>query len=101
TSPHPDLPTFPTRRSSDLERVQPVIQRLAALKKLLRRERDEHRRRRGGQPALNLDLIQANRERGHQPFFLLEVQPLERTVVFLRSEEHTSELQSRFDLVCR
>src|SRR5207249_5219774 len=31
----------------------------------------------------------------------INVAPLEVEAVLLRSEEHTSELQSRFDLVCR
>ena len=33
---------------------------------------------------MNLDLIQPQREAAHQSFFLLEVQPGQRTVIFLR-----------------
>ena len=64
--------------------VQAVIQSLTALKKLLRRERNENRRAGCGQSALNFDLVQADGKRGHKTFFLLEVQTLERTVIFLR-----------------
>src|SRR5699024_12534123 len=61
---HLDLPSFPTRRSSDLSTG---------------------------------------------PYSMITQQPLggkaqfggQRTVLYHRSEEHTSELQSRFDLVCR
>ena len=36
------------------------------------------------QPSLNLDLIEAQGQRGHQPFFLLEVKPCQLAVVLLR-----------------
>src|SRR5699024_12321532 len=63
---HRHLHSFPTRRSSDLQRLRPHGRR--------------HRRHRRRARRL--------RERLHPQ------QPR-------RSEEHTSELQSRFDLVCR
>ena len=63
--------------------VQAVIQRLTALKKFLRGKGDEDRSAGSGQCAFNLHLIDADGQRGHQPLFLLEVQPLERTVVLL------------------
>src|SRR5207249_7184546 len=84
-----DLHSFPTRRSSDLEgdiedlvRVRPddappLVDEIG---------RDE----RAEQQALRAD----ERPEGH----LAVVEPHARVV---RSEEHTSELQSRFDLVCR
>src|SRR5438034_2012337 len=57
-----DLPSFPTRRSSDLQR------------------RERHQ-------------ADARPEEVHDPFH--------RELLGLRSEEHTSELQSHSDLVCR
>ncbi len=65
------------------QRVQPVVESFAALKKLLRGKRHENRCAGSSQPALDLHLIDADRQRGHQPFFLLEVKTLERTVVLL------------------
>ena len=65
------------------QRVQPIVKSLTVLKKLLRGERHENRRAGSGQSALNLHLIDADRQRGHQPFLLLEVKTLERTVILL------------------
>ena len=65
------------------QRVQPVVESFAALKKLLRGERHENRCAGSGQPAFDLHLIDADRQRGHQPLFLLEVKTLERTVILL------------------
>ena len=65
------------------QRIQPVVESFAALKKLLRGERHENRCAGSGQSALNLHLIDADRQRGHQPFLLLEVKTLERTVILL------------------
>ena len=65
--------------------VDPVVQRLlAVLEKFLSGERHEDGRGAGGQPPLNLDLIEAQGQRGHQPFFLLEVKPCQLAVVLLR-----------------
>ena len=65
--------------------VDPVVQRLfAVLEKLLGGERNKDSRGTGGQPSLNLDLIEAQGQRGHQPFFLLEVKPCQLAVVLLR-----------------
>src|SRR5437868_9079651 len=61
---HRDLPSFPTRRSSDLE-----YQRMRDAAKAIIRE--------------------------------IGVETGGSNIQFARSEEHTSELQSRFDLVCR
>ena len=63
--------------------IDAVIQRFAALKQLLRRKRNKDRSGRCGQAALDVDLVQAERKAAHQPLFLLEVQTLQRTVVFL------------------
>src|SRR5690606_42159801 len=82
------LPSFPTRRSSDLRRGAhfPLfrIQRGA-----VRGSRGEHGKRSdGGAGRRPGDVRNAGRE-GH-------VRPVPQ-----RSEEHTSELQSRENLVCR
>src|SRR5206468_11028858 len=77
-APHRDLHSFPTRRSSDLAHELPE-------------DRGRHQERR------------RDRERG------VPLRPADETRVltpvgkrgFRRSEEHTSELQSRSDLVCR
>src|SRR5699024_9559085 len=64
--------------------IDAVIQRLfAILKKFLRRERYKDSGRTGGQPALDLDLVQTQRQRGHQAFLLLEIQPYQLAVVLL------------------
>src|SRR5207249_11258887 len=99
TTPHPDPPTlhsFPTRRSSDLHRQRDA--------ELLREERvallaaqvePEELERRGRVVAAALEARPGrHRERPARD----AVGRVRRGV---RSEEHTSELQSRFDLVCR
>ena len=64
--------------------VQAIIQAfLTGLIQFLRGERHENRCAGSGQPALDLHLIDADRQRGHQPLFLLEVKTLERTVILL------------------
>src|SRR5207253_7516938 len=75
---HPDLPSFPTRRSSDLRRhrLGPDAPQVAA---------GEARRHRSADPFLG---VEAGGEEVHR----------QRR---RRSEEHTSELQSRGHLVCR
>ena len=65
------------------QRVQPVVESFAALKKLLRGEWHENRRAGSGQSAFDLHLIDADRQRGHQPFLLLKIKTLERTVILL------------------
>src|SRR5699024_12600623 len=80
SDPHPDLHSFPTRRSSDL--VQTIARML------------------GGGLVRRSDLAKgvARLQEGLQ----LTTQSLHRASEMVhRSEEHTSELQSRFDLVCR
>src|SRR5699024_12718279 len=78
-----DLHSFPTRRSSDLPGHQALLACITLRLDLL-----GHGVRRDG---LELRLTEAAR----QPQTPLPV------VGHHRSEEHTSELQSRFDLVCR
>src|SRR5699024_12772415 len=83
-----DLLSFPTRRSSDLQRRPGALPLCPAARRRQKICRD------GLGPALavwlrpdlhNLRLPGSAPERRYHP----------------RSEEHTSELQSRFDLVCR
>src|SRR5699024_12606688 len=71
------LHSFPTRRSSDLNAGQIVLGAGSGLSKSL--------------GALEADAFEAVPRNGLAPF----------ECVANRSEEHTSELQSRFDLVCR
>src|SRR5207249_12071547 len=83
--PHP----FPTRRSSDLA-AQGRLARLGGCRDLAR-ARQERR-------AALLHLGGAGHLRGEARHGCAA---RERGAVPARSEEHTSELQSRFDLVCR
>src|SRR5699024_12523580 len=83
--------SFPTRRSSDLAAVDQLRLRAEMIEQSalgdpgLRRHGVERRTSRSA-------LIEQNVERVEQLLFGLRR---------IRSEEHTSELQSRFDLVCR
>src|SRR5690606_42089888 len=83
---HPRLPSFPTRRSSDLAELAPGKLELLAVRPEAEAER----------VAVLGDQRIEKRLRGlglHRPH------ALDDGVV--RSEEHTSELQSRENLVCR
>src|SRR5207253_11284512 len=85
---HRDLLSFPTRRSSDLRHAGA---RLAAL----------HPRRDADGDLLALALVVSDPgQRDVAAQFHCRV-PLHHDVRFGRSEEHTSELQSRGHLVCR
>src|SRR5207249_5437531 len=81
---HPHLHSFPTRRSSDLFRLA------------------VNYHPRGDQENAIAELTRGIRE-GEQHQVLLGVTGSGKTFTMakVRSEEHTSELQSRFDLVCR
>src|SRR5699024_12808560 len=74
--PHQDLHSFPTRRSSDLTTKELAYSQFAQLEV----------------PALTWAIFEVV-----GPF----PETLQNTWGKDRSEEHTSELQSRFDLVCR
>src|SRR5207249_10532560 len=98
---HPTLHSFPTRRSSDL-RITPSISRpvddCGNVDKLwMVPKRGLEPRHPCGHQTLNLARLPIPplrpRERSHNTFQLCQVKPRR-----LRSEEHTSELQSRFDL---
>src|SRR5437899_341168 len=76
---HPDLHSFPTRRSSDLSKGQEDITRGSAV---LRRAQAQQ------------EIREAKKQENSPPGSrIIEVE--------LRSEEHTSELQSLRHLVCR
>src|SRR5690606_41842562 len=91
---HPQLDSFPTRRSSDLaEAGEPVGLALAEIAP-------------DGTPAaelLSLYVAQPARGQGLATMLVerLEGELRSQHVARLRSEEHTSELQSRENLVCR
>src|SRR5207249_10601333 len=85
----PLLPSFPTRRSSDLSEQR--------LFKCRRVEAGTHEKgRRPRRVVESLAARRAWRSARRSPVTLRH-----RLSTALRSEEHTSELQSRFDLVCR
>src|SRR5699024_11851270 len=78
---HRDLYSFPTRRSSDLPRLLQLIHRLSLL------ERSQY--------SMDYASLENKNFLSWNP---LQIHPC---LICPRSEEHTSELQSRFDLVCR
>src|SRR5699024_11855330 len=90
---HRDLRSFPTRRSSDLQ-LRLVGFQAAGL--ALKRNGDGVRAGVGADDAAQL-------EEGHRRMAKGFFAQLGQLVAArqTRSEEHTSELQSRFDLVCR
>src|SRR5699024_12149079 len=91
TPPPQDLPPFPTRRSSDLwawSAARAILYRPALVAAVIERPLACLGSPRAGLPADRARHL-ASRLRS------------ELTIKAERSEEHTSELQSRFDLVCR
>src|SRR5699024_12522194 len=82
TRPHTNLHSFPTRRSSDLEikRYQKIISNKDAILQDAQSKAD--------------NIIEDTKKQ-------VKEMVKESEVMQQRSEEHTSELQSRFDLVCR
>src|SRR5690606_41303922 len=85
--PHPNLHSFPTRRSSDLLPDQPTTT-----------WRSSNRSSRGWSGAMKSSGV--NR-RSRSPLPSRSLLPAVGRVRSRRSEEHTSELQSRENLVCR
>src|SRR5437868_13140425 len=83
---HPKLLSFPTRRSSDLEGTHPCLPLSEWIRFFHETISQPHKHDLFSRREL-FDI----RELSGDPSILAE----------LRSEEHTSELQSRFDLVCR
>src|SRR5688572_32743951 len=86
---HRDLHSFPTRRSSDL----PVIK--------YRDVDDAVRRANDTRYGLSGSVWTNNLERGAEVAARLEVGTAYVNQHHIRSEEHTSELQSQSNLVCR
>lgn len=71
------------------KRIQAVVQRFfSALVQFLRGKGDEDSRAAGGQSPLNFDLAVCQRQRGHKPLLLLEVQPPQKAVVGLHDARH-------------
>src|SRR5690606_41888874 len=93
---HPDPPSFPPRRSSDLasiwhlngSRLEPVA--------MYRRDIDRHET----PPAIDASLFPRYLE-ALQSGRAIDAHHAQRDPRTRRSEEHTSELQSRENLVCR
>src|SRR5947207_8759936 len=83
------VPSFPTRRSSDL--VARQARAMAGGRAEIRSGRGEERRRARERPA----------GRGCADVSLAAVARARRRALHRRSEEHTSELQSHSELVCR
>src|SRR5699024_12642608 len=90
--PLPPLPSSPTRRSSDLAWNHRHSALHAAYQQGI-----------PGKDRLQPDPLCVPRPAGRQHFLLDSEKAKDQKVstYFVRSEEHTSELQSRFDLVCR
>ena len=63
--------------------VDAVVHGRTALEKLLRDKGHKHRHVGGGKAALNLYLVDAQRQAGHKALFLLVVQPDKRAVILL------------------
>src|SRR5690606_41517756 len=97
---HLDLHSFPTRRSSDLKIIRRLydLARTKGSKKYIIIDYAETM----AKPAQNafLKLLEEPNDQIH--FILLSHQPQSLLpTIMSRSEEHTSELQSRENLVCR
>src|SRR5690606_41473176 len=95
-----DLPSFPTRRSSDLEALKPVVARFScALVSHHDRDKSFARvkavRNSGCSAAQLFRVLRDTSSASAIWAMLLPSRPSSR------SEEHTSELQSRENLVCR
>src|SRR5207249_6283879 len=94
-------PSFPTRRSSDLQ-ARGWLTAIDASTGAVKWRYESGRPMLAGVTATSADVLFTGELDGH--FLVLDAR--DGTVLFRhpvggRSEEHTSELQSRFDLVCR
>src|SRR5699024_11858963 len=93
SSPHLHLLSFPTRRSSDLDIRDMKARSLRSNIGMVLQDN-----------ILFSDSIATNIRMGNPEASMEEVVTAAKAANahdFIRSEEHTSELQSRFDLVCR
>src|SRR5699024_12314087 len=94
---HPVHPhSFPTRRSSDLDAGNPDRVLLHMIQSGLGLPDESYYRE-----EKFADIVEAYRTYIETLFLLSDIAPTEKRARKMRSEEHTSELQSRFDLVCR
>src|SRR5207247_4081446 len=94
--PHPALHSFPTRRSSDLPHKHSVGRPLTLFETRTCSEQAVERTRcASGRTGLAGKSSAGTEYRGPGQ------RRIDRDVPHRRSEEHTSELQSRVDLVCR
>src|SRR5205085_9557614 len=95
--PHPTLPSFPTRRSSDL-----LVDQRHQHSRPTRSNRMPHRHC----PAIHIHLRSVQTQLLHHPQrlhaeSLVQLKQIHLVPLPSRSEEHTSELQSQSNLVCR
>src|SRR5207249_11724411 len=95
--PHHDLHSFPTRRSSDLNQLFQVG-KFAEAGKLYSQIATQNPKDYSATLQVGRIALLSNRLDDAQKWLekAITLQPVGK-----RSEEHTSELQSRFDLVCR
>src|SRR5207249_10875095 len=95
---HSNLPFFPTRRSSDHPKVCVINQKLAQRSSAGPNPIGLHITHGGGKlyadPPMEIVGLVANSKWDDARS---DIVPF----LYMRSEEHTSELQSRFELVCR
>src|SRR5699024_11446990 len=84
----PQLHSFPTRRSSDLTELARSAMTTTIAAKTAKPKRREK------------PLIPKTRSGTYWPYLIPGLAAV-LVIIVVRSEEHTSELQSRFDLVCR
>src|SRR5206468_11248949 len=97
-TPHRPLPSFPTRRSSDLEHARLRVERGVGFAELP----DYERARRDQREAIEAErAVERTQPLGARTHRLGELAARQDGPDDARSEEHTSELQSRSDLVCR
>src|SRR5690606_40906606 len=101
TSPFPALHSFPTRRSSDLPSINLVESAGANLPDQAKifnlggnNFKDISRRSKAGIPTISIVFGNSTAGGAYIP-------GMSDYTIFVRSEEHTSELQSRENLVCR
>src|SRR5699024_12107360 len=91
---HTILHSFPTRRSSDLFCVNMSLRKCTSLSSGAAKPPS-------APPYGVLPRLFIRQESPYTPFVSFFTHYVGRNPVISRSEEHTSELQSRFDLVCR
>src|SRR5699024_11685734 len=95
-TPHLTLHSFPTRRSSDLNTIA-TANKISASMTLANSLANTERK-----PSCCIKSSLLSNAYNHFIYFILiSLSQYGLSLIAFRSEEHTSELQSRFDLVCR